>query len=45
MFYVNLVSAIGGLCLIPVSAPIEIPGTSAALWFGALAASRIERAS
>jgi drug/metabolite transporter (DMT)-like permease len=34
MFYVNLVSAIGGLCLclIPVSAPIEIPGTSAALW-------------
>lgn len=32
MFYVNLVSAIGGLCLIPVSEPIEIPGTSAALW-------------
>src|SRR5205809_8052215 len=33
MFYVNLVSAIGGLCLIPAfSAPIEIPDTSAALW-------------
>ncbi len=33
MFYVNLVSAIGGFCLIPAfSAPIEIPDTSAALW-------------
>ena len=33
MFYVNLVSAIGGLCLIPAfSAHIEIPDASAALW-------------
>src|SRR5215471_313058 len=36
MFYVNLVAAIGGLCLVPFSAPIEIPGTSAALWLSGI---------